>query len=102
MKHQNFVKPVITEKSMGLAATSWYSFRVDPDLSKPEIAGMIENQFKVHVMRIKTIHVKSKLKHSGRKRTVSETGDWKKAIVKLKDNEKIDLFSVEEKTVAKP
>ncbi len=101
MKHILAVIPVITEKSMGLAGDRWYSFKVDVHLSKPQIANAIEDQFKVHVTKVKTMRVRGKTKLSGRKRLLTTQADWKKAIVKLKDNEKIDLFSVEEKPVIK-
>lgn len=99
MKHLIVLQPVITEKSMSLAGNHWYTFKANLSLNKFEIAGAIEEQFKVHVTKIKTINMKGKSKRAGRKRLLTKTTGWKKAMVRLKSGEKIDLFSVEEKPV---
>lgn len=91
------IAPLITEKSMLLAQTGWFSFKVAKENRKEEIAKAIENTFKVHVVDIKTITTKEERKRTGRKRMVEVRGaQWKKAIVKLKKDEKIDLFDITE------
>jgi ribosomal protein L23 len=96
MKHNTFVHPVITEKSMDLASRKWYSFRVDLHLTKKDIAKLIEDQFKVHVVDVRTLSMHGKAKRTGKKRIEQVGADWKKALVKVLPNESIDLFSVEE------
>ena len=90
--------PIITEKSMQAASLGWYTFAVNKESHKIDIASAINDQFKVHVTDIKTLIVKGRLKTVGRrsKHTV-KSSDWKKAIVRLKKDEKIDLFAVEQK-----
>lgn len=85
------LEPIISEKTMNLAKEAKYTFRVDLRLNKYQIAKTIEKHFKVHVTSIRTIKEPGQIKktYSGRKRVVMPT---KKAIVTLKDKEKIDLF----------
>ncbi len=89
-KYLEIIKgPVVTEKS-GLAANqNKYSFKVDPRSTKLEIKNAIEKIFKVKVERISTLIVKPKKKKVGRYTGLSNR--IKKAIVTLKDGQKIDL-----------
>ena len=91
--------PYITERSMLEAARGWFTFVVDKDSHKKEITQVVNKEYKVHVVEIKTIIVKGKVKKTGRKKlTAKKAADFKKAIVKLKQGEKIDAFDVGEKT----
>lgn len=91
------IAPLITEKSMLLAQSGWFSFRVAKETRKEDIAKAIAHAFKVHVIDIKTIITKEERKRTGRKRMVEVRGaQWKKAIVRLKKDEKIDLFDITE------
>jgi large subunit ribosomal protein L23 len=83
--------PVISEKSLGLAKSGKYTFRVDRGLKKGQIERLIEEVFKVHVKKIRTINVRGENKRTmaGRKRKIQPS---KKAIVTLAEKEKIDLF----------
>lgn len=92
------LKPVITEKSMQQAANGWYTFKVTLQSEKPMIARAIEKQFKVNVTDIKTITMKAKPKRTGKRRIEVTRASWKKAIVKLKKDQKIDLFTFTEGT----
>ncbi|KKP59800.1 MAG: 50S ribosomal protein L23 [Candidatus Gottesmanbacteria bacterium GW2011_GWA1_34_13] len=90
------IKPIITEKSLMLAAKGVYSFFVDINSQKTAIANAINNQFKVHVKSTKTLIHKSEAIKTGRKRLPSMGSIWKKAMVTLSKDEKIDLFTVEQ------
>lgn len=83
-------KPVISEKSMDLAAENKYTFIVDPNANKIEIKNAVEKLFKVKVLDVNTMNVKGKFKRMGK--YVGRTSDRKKAIVKLKDGDKIEIF----------
>lgn len=87
-------KPLITEKSLALAALGRYSFGVDPEATKTEISQAIEKAFGVHVVSLKTIVLKGKTRRSGSRRREIVTRIRKKAIVRLAPEEKIDLFTV--------
>lgn len=84
------IKPIITEKSMGLLADNKYTFTVDKRASKTEIKNAIENIFNVRVEKVYTMIVKGKPKRQGR--TTGHTPDRKKAIIILKPGQKIKLF----------
>jgi len=85
-------KPLITEKSLLNAQRGKYTFLVNIVSTKREIQKAINELFKVNVISVKTITLKGKERRGGKKRTVSYTSPKKKAIVTLKEGEKIDLF----------
>lgn len=81
----------LTEKSARLTeAFNQYVFEVDPKATKIEIAHAVETIFKKKVQRVNTSRVTGK---SRRLRTAAagRTNHWKKAVVTLKDGEKLDL-----------
>ncbi len=83
-------RPLITEKSMGIATMSKYVFEVDPDANKIEIAEAIHTIFGVDVVKVNTLNVKAKAKRYGR--FVGKTGGLKKAYVTLKAGQRIQIF----------
>ncbi len=87
-------KPVITEKSLAQAALGRYTFEVDGQAHKREIAQVIERTFSVHVLGVKIINLKGKKRRFGPKRKEVITASYTKAIAQLKPEEKIDLFTV--------
>jgi large subunit ribosomal protein L23 len=88
--HDIIIKPIITEKSTALSEDSRYVFKVKNDANKVEIAKAVEALFKVTVVSVNTITVPGKLKRQGRSQGM--TPQWKKAIVTLKDGDRIPLF----------
>ena len=92
--HQNtIISPVITEKSYSLAAMDKYVFRVDPFASKYQIKKAIEDLFKVNVLSINTVKNASRPEKSRKTGRHISSSVQKKAIVKIKSGQKIDLFS---------
>lgn len=84
------VKPLVTEKSMTLLEENKYTFLVDLNANKIEIKKAVEELFKVKVDKVCTMRVKGKLK---RVRTRwGKTPDRKKAIITLKEGDRIQLF----------
>ncbi|WP_066640512.1 50S ribosomal protein L23 [Desulfolucanica intricata] len=83
-------RPVVTEKSMALLADNKYTFLVDLRANKSEIKKAVEEIFKVKVDKVSTLRVKGKPKRV--RNVVGKTSDVKKAIVKLKEGDKIELF----------
>ena len=93
--HQILIRPLITEKMSDLTAEkSQYGFLVNPKANKIEIARAIEEKFNVHVVNVKTVNHPGKMKTQFRKsgRFSGKTASFKKAVVKLREGEKIDLF----------
>jgi large subunit ribosomal protein L23 len=81
----------LTEKATLLAETqNKYVFRVRPSATKLQIKHAIEKLFKKSVVAVNTCNYAGKKK---RERTASfgRQADWKKAIVTLKQGDKIEL-----------
>lgn len=93
MKHV-LTRPVISEKSLTLAARGWYTFRTQTSASKKEIAAEIAKHYKVDVISVRTITMHGKVRRTGRRMTMVQKSDWKKAIVQLKAGQKIDAFEI--------
>lgn len=92
--NQVLQKPIITEKSLAEAQRGQYTFAVTKDATKREVKKAVENQFKVRVVGIKTMIIKGKTRRVGRRRQEIKRSPWKKAIVQLLPEQKIDLFEV--------
>lgn len=84
------LKPVITEKSSQMMQDNKYTFKVPLTANKVEIRQAVEAVFKVKVEKVNTVRVLGKTKRVGR--FVGKRSDYKKAIVKLAEGEKISLF----------
>ncbi|MDA2814181.1 50S ribosomal protein L23 [Nocardiopsis sp. RSe5-2] len=86
------IEPVISEKSYGLQDQNQYTFIVRPDANKTQIKIAIEKIFEVKVTGVNTINRPGK-----RKRTRFGFGkrpDTKRAIVRVADGDRIDIFGV--------
>ena len=84
------IGPVVSEKSYGLLDENKYTFLVRPDANKTQIKIAVEATFKVHVTGVNTNNRTGK-----RIRTKAGFGkrpDTKRAIVSLKQGERIDIF----------
>jgi len=84
-------RPLITEKTTQQKEESrQYVFEVDPKANKIEIKAAVEQLFKVKVTKVRTLNVLGKIKRLGRR--YGKRPDWKKAIVTLKEGDRIDFF----------
>ena len=84
-------RPLVTEKSTDQKDSSnQYAFEVDRKANKVEIQSAVELLFKVRVVRVRTSNVLGKMKRLGRK--YGKRPDWKKAIVTLREGDRIDFF----------
>ncbi|MBI4668434.1 MAG: 50S ribosomal protein L23 [Elusimicrobia bacterium] len=82
--------PLITEKSTAQKEDfHQYAFVVAKDASKGQIARAVEAVFKVPVVRVRTLAVRGKMRRLGRNQGRLE--DWKKAIVTIAADKKIDF-----------
>ena len=82
--------PHITEKATDLTGKNQYTFKVWPRTNKVEIKKAIEDLYGVDVLGIKIINIPSKRRKLGR--TLGERKGYKKAIVKLKKGQKIEVL----------
>lgn len=85
------LRPLITEKStQQKEGNNQYVFEVHRDANKIEIQFAVERLFKVKVSQVRTSNVLGKVKRLGRK--YGKRPDWKKAIVTLKEGDRIEFF----------
>ncbi len=84
-------RALITEKGTALRETlRQYHFEVARDANKIEIKRAIEAIFSVKVDSVRTQQLRGKVKRQGR--FAGRRSDWKKAIVTLQPDQKIELF----------
>ncbi|MDP2173957.1 MAG: 50S ribosomal protein L23 [Candidatus Cloacimonadaceae bacterium] len=87
------IAPIITEKSsMQMQDNNTYTFKVSINANKIEIKNAIERIFAVKVLAVNTIRMLGKPKRLGR--YSGKRPDWKKAIVTLRQGDKIAAFEV--------
>jgi large subunit ribosomal protein L23 len=85
------LRPLVTEKGVHRSTRlNAYAFEVSRDASKLDVRRAIEELFEVKVLRVNTQNRKGK-----RRRTRFRSGmtkSWKKAIVTLDPEHRIDFF----------
>ncbi len=81
---------VITEKASMQAADRQYTFAVALHANKAQVAEAVSNVYGVHPIYVNMVNVSGKKVRFGKVEGV--TNDWKKAVVTLKEGEKIDLY----------
>ena len=82
--------PHVTEKATDLAAKNQYVFRVFPRANKIEIKKAVEEVYGVNVINVRIINIPRKPKKLGR--TSGWKKGYKKAIVKVKQGQKIEIM----------
>ena len=89
--HEVIVRPVITEKSTEqLDRNHAYTFVVARDANKYEIAQAVGQLFNVKVESVRTMNYTGKERRVGKH--VGRRAAWKKAVVKLRDGDTIEIF----------
>ncbi|MBF8267596.1 MAG: ribosomal protein [Dehalococcoidia bacterium] len=84
-------RPLITEKSTILQEEhNRYTFEVDPRANKAQVKMAVEKSFSVQVIGVNMVRVKGKRKRFGGK--IVQEPSWKKAVVSLKQGDKIQVF----------
>ena len=87
---QVLIRPVVTEKSTLLQEQDKYVFQVDSRANKVMIREAVEKAYDVKVLSVNTVKTHGKMKRYGPRRT--KRPDTKKAIVSLKQGERIQIF----------
>lgn len=86
--YQLVVRPLVTEKTTRVAESgNWLTFEVKLDATKPEIKEALQRLYGVDVLKVNTLIQKGKK----RTRAIGARSDIKKAFVKLKDGQSVDL-----------
>ena len=83
--------PLITEKlDKAREKFRHYSFLVDRDATKHDVARAVQTLFNVHVEAVRTTIIRGKVKRVGR--SMGKRPNYKKAIVTLKEGETLPVF----------
>jgi len=86
-------EPIVSEKSYDLIEdTNTYTFVVDRRANKTQIKQAVASIFDVKVLSVNTMNRRGKLKRTGY--VLGKRKDTKRALVKLADGDKIDIFEV--------
>lgn len=89
--HHVIVKPLVTEKGMHRATrNNAYAFEVNRMATKLDVRLAVEELFEVKVLKVHTQNRKGKPRRT--KMRFGYTKDWKKAIVTLDAEHRIDFF----------
>ena len=89
--HRTIVRPIVTEQtSSAYQDRGEYTFRVASDATKTSIRGAIEKLFGVKVTNVWTSNQRGKSRRVGA--ALGRRPHWKKAIVKLRQGDTIDIF----------
>lgn len=83
-------KPHVTEKATDLAAKNQYVFEVFPRSNKNQIKRAVEDVYGVDVTNVNIINIAKKRRRLGR--IEGWSGGYKKAIVKIKEGQKIEVL----------
>ena len=89
--HQIIVRPLVTEKGMHRSTrNNAYAFEVHRLATKSDVRRAVEELFNVTVLRVHTQNRKGKPRRT--RFRAGHTGNWKKAIVTLDKEHRIDFF----------
>lgn len=89
--HQVVIRPLLSEKGVHRASRdNQYAFEVHPQATKTDIRAAIEDLFNVKVVRVATQNRLGKWRRTRYRNGQSKT--WKKAIVTLGAEHKLDFF----------
>ena len=89
--HQVIVKPLVTEKGMHKSTrNNAYAFEINRLATKEDVKKAVETLFEVKVLKVATQNRKGKVRRT--RFRLGMTKDWKKAIVTLDAEHRINFF----------
>jgi large subunit ribosomal protein L23 len=89
--YRTIVRPIVTERtSAAYQARGEYAFVVASDATKQAIKEAVERLFGVHVTGVWTSNRRGKPRRVGQ--SVGRRPHWKKAVVKLREGDTIEVF----------
>lgn len=87
-------KPLISEKAIATQSLGKYTFVVDVDASKDQIAAEFTKVFGIVPLAVNTIKTKGKVKTNWKNRRPINKPDVKKAIITVGVDKKIDMLTL--------
>jgi large subunit ribosomal protein L23 len=89
--HQVIIKPLVTEKGVHKSTRqNAYSFEINKLATKLDVRRAVEALFDVKVAKVATQNRKGKTRRT--RFRLGRTADWKKAVVTLHEDSRIDFF----------
>jgi large subunit ribosomal protein L23 len=89
--HQVILRPLVTEKGMHASERfNAYSFEIHPLATKHDVKRAVEELWEVRVDEVRTQNRKGKARRH--KQALGRTRNWKKAVVKLHNEDRIAFF----------
>lgn len=88
--YQVLVKPLVTEKASDLGVLNKYVFAINPRMNKIEVKKAIRTIYNVDPIKVNIANFSGKNVRYGRVK--GKTKAWKKAIVTLKQGDKIEVY----------
>jgi large subunit ribosomal protein L23 len=89
--HQVLLRPLVTEKGVHRATrNNQYAFEVHRQATKIDVRKAVEQLFDVKVVKVRTQNRRGKQRRF--RFRMGRTCDWKKAIVELSPDHRIDFF----------
>lgn len=89
--HQVILRPLVTEKNMHRSTRyNQYAFEINKAATKEDVKQAVESLFDVKVLKVRTQSRKGKVRRH--KFKAGNTKTWKKAIVSLGEEHRIDFF----------
>lgn len=82
--------PIVSERATQMSALGKYVFLVDQKATKPEVKKAVEGIYKVNVEKVHVINSKPKPRQMGR--YIGVKPGYRKAIVTLKEGQKLDIL----------
>lgn len=77
------IAPVVTEKCNALMQEKKYTFKVNRNAGRIEIAKAVEELFNVKVKSVNVMNYYGKAKRAGRTMQMGHRPEWKRAVVTL-------------------
>ncbi len=89
--HQVILRPLVTEKGMHRSTRfNAYAFKINKLATKEDVRRAVEELFDVRVLKVRTQNRRGKPRRS--KFQMGHTKSWKKAVVTLDPEHRIDFF----------
>ncbi len=92
MRVSNILKrPILTEKTLEMGSANKYAFSVNMKATKGSIVKEIKKLYGVDVIGLSTMIMPGKKRRLLKTRRFTKTPKWKKAIVEVKEGQKIEV-----------
>ena len=89
--HDVLIRPLLTEKITAIRETkNSIAFSVHRQATRIDIRRAVEKVFSVKVASVNVMNVRGKKKRQGR--FTGRRSDWRKALITIKEGEKIELY----------